>query len=293
MVVEEPSTQVPATVACSERLKRYPQDVLWDIAPNDPMYLTAQGDQDRTYVGHARVMLDCIRAAMIAAKKPTAERILDLPSGHGRVLRLLRAEYPQAELTACDIKPDAVEFCAEKFSATPVYGKEDLKEVELPHRYDLIWCGSLLTHLDQDLWTEFLDFFDDALEVGGLLVVTFAGRHIAAAIEDKSTALGLSEAFEDDEVRLDYLRTYARDGFAYIEYPTPPEHRQANNEPSCYGLTLAKPSWVLRLLEQRKGLRVVSLSEGRWGAQDVLGLVRADVSFPPTLKYDLPVGAWR
>ena len=96
------------------------------------------------------------------------ERILDLPSGHGRALRYLQAEYPEADLTACDIIRGAVEFCAETFGATPVYGKEDPADIELG-TYDLIWCGSLVTHVDAPRWDDFLDLFENALEPGGLL----------------------------------------------------------------------------------------------------------------------------
>src|SRR5919109_3533527 len=40
------------------------------------------------------------------------ERILDLPCGHGRLMRWLRAAYPYAEIVGCDLDPDAVNFCA-------------------------------------------------------------------------------------------------------------------------------------------------------------------------------------
>ena len=60
-----------------------------DIAPDDPMYL-ASGTRnlDMAYVKHGRMMLDCVRLAMVSARKETAQNILDLPSGHGRVLRV-------------------------------------------------------------------------------------------------------------------------------------------------------------------------------------------------------------
>ena len=131
-----------AAAQALDALRHYPDGVVMDIAPDDPMYLSWSRDLDKAYVKHGRMMLDCVRLAMVSARKETVQNILDLPSGHGRVLRLLKAEYPEAKLTACDILTDAVDFCAETFGATPLYGKERPGEIELLEQYDLIWCGS-------------------------------------------------------------------------------------------------------------------------------------------------------
>ena len=89
---------------------------------------------------------------MLAAQKETATNILDLPSGYGRVMRFLKAEFPEAALTACDVIREGVDFCARTFGARAIYGKEDPSELELDERFDLIWCGSLLTHVDEENW---------------------------------------------------------------------------------------------------------------------------------------------
>jgi SAM-dependent methyltransferase len=263
-----------------EALKRYPS-VLNDIADDDPMYVRTPlntGDLDRSYHGHGRVMLDCIRVAMIAAKKESAERILDLPSGHGRALRYLQAEYPEADLTACDIIPGAVEFCAETFGATPVYGKDDPADIELG-TYDLIWCGSLVTHVDAPRWDDFLDLFENALEPGGLLVFSFSGRHIAASLSDPAKAGNFNRTLDNEEERRRFFRDYETEGFAYCDYPDWPG----------YGTSLAKASWVMKKIEDRD-LQVVSFSEGRWGAMDVLGVVRTPIEAQPTRGYLMPLG---
>ena len=83
-------------------------------------------------------------------------RILDLPCGHGRVLRFLRREWPGAEIVACDIDPDGAEFCCESFGATSIYAAENPQETPLRGRFDVIWSGSLLTHLDKTRWPSFL-----------------------------------------------------------------------------------------------------------------------------------------
>lgn len=49
------------------------------------------------------------RAVATANRKPgSIRKILDFGSGYGRVLRVLKAAYPSATLTACDLMPDAI-----------------------------------------------------------------------------------------------------------------------------------------------------------------------------------------
>src|SRR5690349_8568241 len=112
--------------------------VIEEISPHDEMY---GGDPERYFkVGQSAI--DFIQPALRATGLPAPERILDLPCGHGRVLRFLKAVFPNAELVACDINRDGVDFCAETFGARPVYSVDDARRVELPGTFDLIWCGS-------------------------------------------------------------------------------------------------------------------------------------------------------
>src|SRR5437870_5495298 len=87
--------------------------------------------------------LESGRAALTAAGKTDVRRILDLPCGHGRVLRVLKAAFPGAALTACDIDRDGVDFCASRFGAEPVYSVEDPGRIPVRGPFDLIWVGSL------------------------------------------------------------------------------------------------------------------------------------------------------
>jgi hypothetical protein len=79
--------------------------------------------------------LDCINSALATAHN-TPTSILDLPCGHGRVCRMLRASFPDAHLTVCDLDHDAVDFCAAQFNATPVYSDEDIRRVSLDQCFE-------------------------------------------------------------------------------------------------------------------------------------------------------------
>ena len=69
------------------------------------------------------------------------------------------AGFPKAEITACDLLEDGVDFCAATFGAIPVYSDPDPSRIKLPRNaFDLIWVGSLFTHFDAPRWTTFLSF---------------------------------------------------------------------------------------------------------------------------------------
>jgi SAM-dependent methyltransferase len=262
-----PLASQAATTETMPLLKRYP-DVIGDVSPRDHM---VNKKRPENYALLGKAGLDAVRLTMLAAQKEAPRSILDLPSGHGRVLRFLKGEYPAAALAACDIDHEAVDFCAQVFGAEPVYGQEHPRDVELPRQFHLIWCGSLLTHLDAPMWSEFFDFFERSLKPRGLLIVTTHGRAIRRRLEDPKAGEGY---LVGAEARQRLIDAYDTTGFGFAEYPTSPESG-ARSQPSRYGLTLTQPSWVWSFLEQRPGLLAVTFMEDRWGGQDVIGLLNA------------------
>jgi SAM-dependent methyltransferase len=197
----------------------------------------------------------CIAASMLVAGVEEPRRILDLPCGHGRVLRVLRQAFPDAELTACDIDRDGVDFCAAEFGATPVYSEVDLERLRFAQPFDLIWCGSLVTHLDVRGWLATFQTFVRALRPGGLAMITFHGRWVAYLIE-QGHHYGLPRASIEA-----MLTSYAANGFGYADYEATPG----------YGISISSPAWVLRELDKWQHLRIVGLTERWWDDhQDVL-----------------------
>jgi len=225
-------------------------------------------ERPEVYEALGQEALVAIKLALAGANKPVVNCVLDLPSGYGTVLRHLKAEYQDARLGACDIDHQAVDFCAETFGAEPIYGSEHPRDVVLQHPWDLIWCGSLLTHLDAPMWHEFLDFFEQALAPWGVLAFTFHGRPIEMRLRSD-----VGDHYIGPEQRAAILNGYERDGFGFAEYPTTPKQREERAEPTSYGISLSRPSWVWSLLEQRP-LRPVAYREARWGMQDVVGLMK-------------------
>jgi SAM-dependent methyltransferase len=262
-------TTPPASVAASA-LERYPDGVIEEVSPRDHMFKVRE-----RYLRSGQKALDCIRLGMLAAGKTTVASALDLPSGHGRVLRWIKAEFPDARLAACDIDHDGVEFCAATFGATPIYGHEDPADIEIDARYELIWCGSLFTHLPPERWDSFLALFDGALAPEGLLVFTTHGRRIAQRIRDPATA---REYLKEPAHREQVLSAYEQEGLGYHDYTFSDEYREGLSLPRNYGISLVRPSVVCALLERRPRLRLVGLNESRFNGQDVVYVVRSDES---------------
>lgn len=175
-------------------------------------------------------------------------------------MRYLRAAYPDARITACDVNQDGVDFCANTFGATGVYSTKHIHELVLPGGFDLIWCGSLLTHLEKPLWGQFLSFFSERLTENGVLLFTTHGRLSAQWIREGTHTYGLDLAGLPE-----LLAEYGRTGFSYAPYPGSPH----------YGITVTKPSWVLEQLQESPHLRVILMNEAAWNDhQDVYACLR-------------------
>ena len=102
---------------------------------------------------------------------------LDLPSGYGRVTRFLREKIASGHITACDIDGEAIRFCAREFRVKALLSRRDIRAVSFPERYDLIFVGSLLTHLPEVDCLRTLDALVDVLTPrGGVLVFSTQGE---------------------------------------------------------------------------------------------------------------------
>jgi 2-polyprenyl-3-methyl-5-hydroxy-6-metoxy-1,4-benzoquinol methylase len=127
-------------------------DISRVIAPDDDM--THSWDNEQEYAHYFDIGLQALEImlqAMFLAETTSVKTVLDMPCGFGRVARHLRTAFPQARLTCCDLYQDRVDFCSREFRADGVKSKENYDDIEFPHTFDLIWVGSLLTHMTEPL----------------------------------------------------------------------------------------------------------------------------------------------
>lgn len=180
---------------------------------------------------------------------------LDMPCGYGRVLRLLAQKIPPQRITACDINRRAIRFCATEFGVTPLRSTPNLDRMRLG-RYELIWCGSLVTHLDDARVAQLLRRFADALQPGGIAIVTIHAEPPTtgpyAPLHDE-----ISRALQD---RGEFHIAYENALFAY-------GHAWHTKDHICAAFAAASGA----------GVRLVSHQPRGWDDhQDVLAFQRAD-----------------
>lgn len=241
------------------------------MSPNDHM-LTANKE---AYLRTSRAGLTCVQnsIASVDKKSESIRNILDFGCGYGRVLRALRAGYPDATITACDLMQEAIDFCADTFNAIPVKGHDDLTKIVLPEKYDVIWVGSVFTHLPVERWGTLLMFFKENLAPNGLLVFTIHGRTALWVFENHT--LNKSHMNEEDFSKV--KKNYKSSGYSFYNYSNRHVNSLSNMEievaENAYGLSFTRPDWVCNYLLKFKDYFLSSYIEGGWGRNhDVVSL---------------------
>ena len=237
------------------------------VAPGDGM---VAADLPEQYFDLGRRALELIHFSSELCNKPHYPEILDLPCGHGRVLRWLRAHYGYANITACDLDRSGVDFCAQQFRATPVYSETDLSKLPFSAQFDLIWVGSLVTHLNQERWLATLDQLVRWMKEDGVIVFSTQGRSVTSLL-----ARGRRNIAENiDKSAL--LEQFAREGFAYQRY-------FESNAQEDYGLAVTSPEWLMRTLQRYPDIILRAYLEEAWGIQDIVILYKKAGHFEPVL----------
>ncbi len=224
------------------------------VHPYEDMY---QGD-GRHYFKVAMSTVSCLDRALEAAKVETPSVILDMPCGYGRELRALAARFPQASLTACDIRSKAVRFCARRFGAEGIVSSKQLDTVSFARAFDLIWCGTLMTNFDAPQTLALLDLFVRSAGRGALIVFTTHGESVLERLRD-----GADYGLAPEGVQA-LIRTYEQTGYGYADYPWE----------TGYGISVISPRWMRDQLKRYPALREVYFAERDWDDhQDVFGVV--------------------
>ncbi len=232
------------------------------ISPRDTMIVPGREDQ-YFEIGHRA--LEIVEFAAQLCDKPHFPNILDFGCGYARVLRWLRPQHHYAEITACELDQSCIDFCAKHWGALPVLSSTDVSEINFDRKFDLIWCGSVLTHLDQEAWEKTFDFLVESTAECGVIILTLQGRYFASALADKQPYIA------DDVDKAALLADFKKEGFSYQNY----FDRHAND----YGIALTSPQWVTRQIEKHTNLILRSYIEESWGMQDVVVLYKTEDYF--------------
>lgn len=220
---------------------------------NDPWYFDAgKGAVQNVVLG------------LLSSHLAEVRSVLDLPCGHGRVLRHLVKLFPDAEFDACDLDEDGVRFCERTFGARGIVSDPELTRLKFDRTYDLIWVGSLFTHTSEERTFRWLRYLTERLSGQGVLVATFHGRW--------SEHVHTVAPYVNDGAWQAILRGYRRSGYGYSDYADPESHGFIAG---AYGVSMAKPHVLVRGIEGIPGVRIFLYRERGWlDHQDVVVLGR-------------------
>jgi SAM-dependent methyltransferase len=227
------------------------------LSPTDTM-------SNQWYFEVGRSAVEVILAALAASKLQQVRKVLDVPCGHGRVLRHLVCLFPEAEIHACDLDEAGLDYCASTFGVRKIYSQEELSEVDFGGEYDLIWVGSLFTHTARETTRRWAAHLAKFLTPNGIVVATLHGRW-APHVHRVAPFIAQVQWQE-------ILRDYSEDGYGYRDYS------RADSHPfiaGSYGISLAKPHAVVGDLEDIPGVRLYLYLERGWSdVQDVIAYGR-------------------
>lgn len=265
MKIAPAPTTLPRLVFTRKLIDQYdPAAVSTVLSPNETML-----GENYMWVGQGAV--EAIISSLGSSLLTSVNTVLDLPCGHGRVLRHLVELFPGAQFDVCDLDEDGAEFCASEFGASIVPAKSELAETVFPRKYDLIWIGSLFTHLPQDKTMRWLSFLSQQLTDKGIIVATFHGRW-SMRMQDLMP-------YTDADRWAQVVAGYNSNGYGYVDYAPGIGH---DFVPGSYGVSAVRPHRLMQMIENIAGIRFVHFQEKGWGEhQDLLAFGRPDWSVLP------------
>ncbi len=106
------------------------------------------------------------------------ERVLDWGCGCGRLLTHLVSAFPEKTFSGCDLVPQAIEWCRERFPKGRFESVQPHPPTPFPEgSFDLVIASSVFTHLDRDLQERWLDELSRVLQPGGLVIASVLGEY--------------------------------------------------------------------------------------------------------------------
>lgn len=228
----------------------------WQVHDGDTMY-----DNASHYLSVGLSASSCIQKALSQASiEHKINSILDFPCGYGRVLRFLRSMFPNASITAAEINSSALDFCRRHFSVNPFLSKESFSDLSLPQKFDLIWCGSLFTHIDESASIDLLRFFYKHLSDQGVCIFTTHGQLSIDWLQSQQRTYGLTE---DGQQKV--IQDFQLKGYGYADYP----HQ------SDYGISVVSHQRMLELAANIGQWNNICYIEHGWdNHQDVYAFAR-------------------
>jgi SAM-dependent methyltransferase len=226
------------------RLSAMPLNLDRTISPDDGMFAGNLEHYFSCGESALRILLEA--AELSGMEAPT--RILDFGAGAGRVTRWLKAAFPASSISCCDIREGDMAFLHALFGAETWTVGTDLDALESHGQYDLIWVGSVVTHLSETRTRNLITRLLSACEPGGLLVVSFHGEFAVERHE------GTDFKYIDDDGWKEIKQGYTATGYGYADY----------KGQDGYGISVCTPTWMSEMVNALPGSRLVFQKPCAW-----------------------------
>jgi SAM-dependent methyltransferase len=186
------------------------------------------------------------------------ESVLDFGCGYGRVTRFLALRLPLERIWASDILPGAVEFQRRQLLVHGFPSAIEPADLDCERRFDLIYVGSLFTHLPASRFIAWFERLAGLLEPGGLLAFTV-----------------------HDEVLLPPHIEMPREGLVFE-----PSSESRTLDGADYGSTWVTPSYVASMIERFGRYQARREPRGLCDYQDLWLVTHRESSLLRDLAYD-------
>jgi SAM-dependent methyltransferase len=173
---------------------------------------------------------------------------LEFASGFGRFSRHLAKALPAHSLHVSDVVAGSVDFLKQRLAVDGFYSVSRPEQLATPQKYEVIFVLSLFSHLPENTWSSWLARLYDALEDGGVLIITTHGEKCA-------------RLFKVD---------FPENGFVFISSS---ESKALSGDE--YGSTFTSSDYVQRAIVQHLPGAVSHAFPARfWGNQDAFAIVK-------------------
>lgn len=175
---------------------------------------------------------------------------LDFACGYGRITRFVVTRLDPRRITVSDIDQEAVKFNSKTFGCNPLLSKENPSQFFCDQKFQIIFVASLFSHLNINLWKDWLGKLYDLLESGGYLIFSTHGQNH-----------NLPEEIVDKPIE---------DGFWFKSRN---ETRGRLNE-DVYGTAWVTEAWVRKCIEKRNLGQFINFYPAKLWIQDIYVVLR-------------------